>query len=130
MALLYHMTLGELIAFDMDIAQIQQAIDATSEKTEENIDWTKAWGKKYPILIKYQNTVNIPYYAKCINRMLNELKQEYSFGEQDAMLVLKDILYTVWKARKNGRQFKSLAGNLKHSVLVWLWFFIQYLPFV
>ena len=33
--------------------------------------------------------------------MLDELKQEYNFSEQDAMLVLKDILYNVWKNRKN-----------------------------
>ena len=32
--------------------------------------------------------------------MLDELKQEYYFSEQDAMLVLKDILYQVWKGRK------------------------------
>ena len=32
--------------------------------------------------------------------MLNELKEEYHYNEQDAMLVLKDILYQVWK-RKN-----------------------------
>ena len=33
--------------------------------------------------------------------MLDELKQEYQFTEQDAMLVLKDILYNVWKSRKD-----------------------------
>ena len=32
--------------------------------------------------------------------MLDELKQAYHFNEQDAMLVLKDILYHVWKTRK------------------------------
>ena len=33
--------------------------------------------------------------------MLDELKQEYQYGGQDAMLVLKDILYQTWKSRKN-----------------------------
>ena len=33
--------------------------------------------------------------------MLDELRQEDSYSEQDAMLVLKDILYTVWKSRKS-----------------------------
>ena len=34
--------------------------------------------------------------------MLDELQQEYGYDEQNAMLVLKDILYQVWKARKKG----------------------------
>lgn len=32
--------------------------------------------------------------------MLKELKQEYHYNERDAFLVLKDILYQVWKIRK------------------------------
>lgn len=32
--------------------------------------------------------------------MLEELRREYGFDEQDAMLVLKDILAQVWKSRK------------------------------
>ena len=31
--------------------------------------------------------------------MLNELEQEYHFNKQDAVLVLKDIMYNVWKKR-------------------------------
>lgn len=101
MAVLYHMTLDELIDFDMDMMEIQEAIDKTDEKIQEKINWTNAWGKKYPILLKYQTEVNIPNYARRIELMLDELKQEYQFTEQDAMLVLKDILYNVWKIRKN-----------------------------
>lgn len=101
MATLYKVSLDELIEFDMDIKEIQEVIDRTSEKTEEKIDWTNAWGKKYPILLKYQEEVNIPNYAYRINRMLDELKQQYQFNELDAMLVLKDILYHTWKERKS-----------------------------
>ncbi len=32
--------------------------------------------------------------------MLDELKEEYGFGELDAFLVLKDILGKLWKTRK------------------------------
>lgn len=99
MAVLYNMSLDVLIDFDIDIKEIQEAIDKTSEKTEEKIDWTNAWGKKYPILLKYKNTVNIPIYARKLNEMLEEIKNEYKFNEQDAMLILKDILYNVWKNR-------------------------------
>lgn len=102
MAVLYNVSLDELIDFDIDMKEIQEAIDKTSEEIEEKIDWTNAWGKKYPILLKYQTKVNIPNYAYRINIMLDELKQEHQFNEQDAMLVLKDILYNVWKNRKKG----------------------------
>ena len=100
MAMLYNMSLDELIHFDIDIKEIQEAIDRTSPEAEEKIDWTKAWGKKYPILMQYQAQVNVPNYARRIRSMLDELEQEYRFSEQDAMLVLKDILYQVWKNRK------------------------------
>ena len=99
MAMLYHVSLDELINFDIDIKEIQEVIDKTSKEVEEKINWTNAWGKRYPILLEYQANVNIPNYAHRINVMLDELKQEYQFNEQDAMLVLKDILYNVWKNR-------------------------------
>ena len=101
MAVLYHMSLDDLIDFDVELTEIQEAIERTSEKTEEKIDWTSAWGKKYPVLLSYRDKVNIPNYAYRINIMLDELEKEYGYGRQDAMLVLKDILYQVWKRRKN-----------------------------
>lgn len=99
MAVLYNVSLDELIDFDIDIKEIQETIDKTREEVEEKIDWTNAWGKKYPVLLKYQAEVNIANYAHRINIMLDELKQDYQFNEQDAMLVLKDILYSAWKSR-------------------------------
>lgn len=101
MAVLYNMSLDELIDFDIDIREIHEVISKTKEETEEKIDWTNAWGKKYPVLLNYPNKVNIPNYARRINELLDEIKREYQFNEQDAMLVLKDILYHVWKNRKN-----------------------------
>ena len=100
MAVLYHLSLDELINFDLDVKQVQDAIDNTSAETEAKINWTKKKKKKYPILLKYQESVNISNYARRLNMMLDELRQEYNFSEQDAMLVLKDILYNVWKIRK------------------------------
>ncbi len=58
-------------------------------------------GEKFPILVQYQQKVNTPNYVRRINIMIDELKQEYQYSEQDAMLVLKDILYQTWKKRKN-----------------------------
>ena len=89
MALLYHVSLDELIEFDVDVKEIQQIIDRTN-----------AWGKKYPILLSYQKEVNAANYATRLSMMLDELKKEYGYSELDALLVLKDILAKVWKSRK------------------------------
>ncbi len=101
MAILYKMSLDELIDFDIDEHEIQEAIQQTNPETEEKVNWTTVWGKKYPVLLQYQAKVNISDYARKIHMMLNQLEQEYQFSEQDAMLVLKDILYNVWKNRKS-----------------------------
>lgn len=100
MALLYNVSLDELIEFDVDVREIQQIIERTSEELEEKIDWTSAWGKKYPILLSYQREVNAANYAVRLSIMIDELKAEYGYSEQDAFLVLKDILAKVWKCRK------------------------------
>ena len=100
MALLYNVSLDELIEFDVDVREIQQIIERTSEELEEKIDWTSAWGKKYPILLSYQKEVNAANYAARLSIMIDELKAEYGYSEQDAFLGLKDILAKVWKCRK------------------------------
>lgn len=100
LATLYGVTLDELIEFDLDVSQVEEAIERSSEELEEKIDWTSAWAKKYPILAKYQGEVNIPLYARRIRQMLDELKAEHGYSELDAMLALKDILYGVWKQTK------------------------------
>ena len=102
MAVLYNISPDELTGFDVRLNEIQEIIEKTDEKVEEKVDWTSAWGKKYPVLIRYQQEVNIPDYARRIDGMLDELKREYRYSEQDAMLVLKDILYQTWKKRKTG----------------------------
>lgn len=99
LSVLYHTSLDDLIDFDIDIKEIQDIIDRTSEETEKKINWTTAWGKKYPILLQYQDKVNIPNYARRLDIMLDELEKEYHFNKQDAVLVLKDIMYNVWKKR-------------------------------
>lgn len=38
-------------------------------------------------------------YAEQLGRLLDNLKKEYGYGKLDAMLVLKDILASVWKKR-------------------------------
>ncbi len=100
LALLYRLSLDELIDFDMDVAEVHQAIERTSTALEEKNDWTKAWGKKYPILLTYRQQVEVEGYAAGLEELLEKLKQEYGYSELDAFLILKDILAAVWKQRK------------------------------
>lgn len=92
LANLYHVTMDELIDFDIDVKEIEQMIQNTSEKTEQKIDWTSVWGKKYPVLTTYQEKVEVDHYIVKIRELLDSLKNRYGYNDLDAMLVLKDIL--------------------------------------
>ncbi|MCI9142895.1 MAG: helix-turn-helix transcriptional regulator [Lachnospiraceae bacterium] len=100
LAVLYGLSLDELITFDLDIREIQEAIDRTSEEVTDKIDWTKAWSKKYPVLSRYQKEVDTTCYAAELDRLLKSLEKGYGYNELDSFLVLKDILASVWKGRK------------------------------
>ncbi len=84
-----------------DQNKIEDIIENMNEEKENKINWTNAWGKKYPVLIKYQEKVDIAKYASKIREMLTDLQKEYHYNELDSMLVLKDILYHEWKDNKN-----------------------------
>lgn len=101
---LYHLTLDELIDFDLEVQEVEEAIERSSEALNEKIDWTKAWGKKYPVLLQYPEKVNIDRYASQLNKLLEEMRGEYGYNELDAMLVLKDILARVWNHRKKTKK--------------------------
>lgn len=100
LATLYGLSLDELIEFDIDVKEIQEVIDKTSDEVSDKIDWTSIWSKKYPILATYQNEVEIDKYAAELNKLLDDLQKEYGYNEMNTFLVLKDILAIVWKSRK------------------------------
>ncbi len=97
LAVLYRMTLDELIEYDFDEQQAQQMIDSVSEEMQAKIDWNKVWSKKYPVLATYHEKVRIQDYAPPLREMLTQLRVDYGYNHTDAMLVLKDILARVWK---------------------------------
>lgn len=97
---LYHLTLDELIDFDIDQKEIEEAIENISDEKQQKIDWTSVWGKKYPVLTTYQKTVAISDYATKIQNLLDSLKMQYGYNDLDAMLVLKDILAHTWNSKK------------------------------
>ncbi len=73
LAVLYGLLLDELIEFDIEVKEIQEAIDRTSEE------------------------VDTSFYAARLDEMQSDLQKKYGYNELDAFLVLKDILAAVWK---------------------------------
>lgn len=108
LAVLYGLSLDELVEFDIDVKEIQEVIDRTSEQVSDKIDWTKAWSKKYPVLVQYQKEVETTCYKTELDKLLRDLEKKYGYNELDSFLVLKDILASVWKERQNSG--KSCCG--------------------
>ena len=100
MAILYNLSLDELISFDMDVKAIEDAIENTSEEAQNKVDWTKMWSKKYPVLATYQNTVNTSIYAEELGKLLCDLEKRYGYSRLDSLLVLKDILAHTWNKKR------------------------------
>ena len=100
LASIFKITIDNLVEFNVELNEIEQFIEKSDLKKDQQIDWTKAWSKKYPILATYQEQVEIDEYADNIKIMLAKLQQDYQLSYLDAMLVLKDILAQVWKNNK------------------------------
>lgn len=92
LSVLYHVSLDELVDFDIKVKEIEEIIEKTSEETQQKIDWTQMWAKKYPVLSSYQKEVKTEEYTAKLREMLNDLKHRYGYSDEDAFLVLKDIL--------------------------------------
>ena len=96
---LYHITLDELVELDLQVKEIQEVIEKTTEETQKKIDWTAMWAKKYPVLASYPQEVNLEDYVPGLKAMLARLEQDYHYNRQDAFLVLKDILAQIWNRK-------------------------------
>ncbi len=99
LAVLYKLSLDELVKFDIELSEIEKYIENSNEEINNKIDWTNVWSKKYPILKKYKKEVDIEEYIIKLNEMLFKLKKDYKYNDLDAFLVLKDILSIIWKDR-------------------------------
>ncbi len=88
MACLYHLSLDDLIEFDIDISDIEQVIENVSEEKQKSINWTDVWGKKYPVLTTYQQNVNIKKYSGKLKELLGSLQREYGYNDVDALLAV------------------------------------------
>ena len=101
LAVLYGLTLDELIEFDADVQEIQEVINKTTEETINKVDWTKVWAEKYPILARYQDEVDVAGYEEQLEKLLANVEREYGYNALDAFLVLKDILGQLWNKQAN-----------------------------
>lgn len=94
---LYHVSYDYLISEngrDMDITDMAALSD--------EIDWTSAWSKKYPILASYQKVKGMDAYREKIDALHDDMKLEFDLSELDTFLVLKDMLYQKYRAVKKG----------------------------
>lgn len=101
LAVLYGLTLDELIEFDADVQEIQEVISKTTEETVNKVDWTKLWAEKYPILAQYQEEVDVAAYEEQLQKLLSDMEKQYGYNALDAFLVLKDILGQLWNKHVN-----------------------------
>lgn len=86
------------VSYDYLISSSQISGDLTSiENIVDEIDWTSAWAKKYPILSTYQGINGINSYVEKISNIYEEFKGEFNLNDQDTVLILKDILYKKYK---------------------------------
>lgn len=92
LAVLYHLTLDELIDFNIEVKELKQVVRNTNEETSKQVDWTQLWAEKYPILSSYQQEVKTDDYVMPLKELLQKLSIEYGYSDLDSFLVLKDIL--------------------------------------
>lgn len=100
LASLYDVDLATLVDDDEVMDEIKTVMRNTTERNVEQVNWTKVWSKKYPVLGTYQEVVDVEKYGKEIRRMFEEIEHTYHYSKLDSMLVLKDILAQEWKKYK------------------------------
>lgn len=96
LAMLYGLTLDELIDFDLDVQELERVVRNTSEEVQQKVDWNKLWAEQYPVLASYQQEVDVDQYTPALRELLRKLSADHGYSELDAFLVLKDILAGLW----------------------------------
>ena len=96
LAMLYGLTLDELIDFDLDVQELERVVRNTSEEVQQKVDWNKLWAEQYPVLASYRKEVDVDQYTPGLRELLRKLSADHGYSELDAFLVLKDILAGLW----------------------------------
>ncbi len=100
LSFLYDVDLVTLVDDDQVMNEIKAVMRNTTEDNVEQVNWTKVWSKKYPVLGIYQEVVDVEKYGKVIREMFEDIEHTYHYSKLDSMLVLKDILAQEWKKYK------------------------------
>ena len=89
------------VSYDYLISDTPVGGDLTSiEMIVDEIDWTSAWSKKYPILASYEGIEGIHAYSEKISKIYDDFQNQFSLSKTDTVLVLKDMLYQKYKNAK------------------------------
>ena len=96
---LYQVTLDELVTFDLEVQELTEMIDRVSDEVVEKVDWTAVWAQKYPILARYPEEVETAPYLEALSGLLAQLAQDHGYSDEDALLVLKDILGKLYQEK-------------------------------
>ena len=83
----------------MDKKEIEKAVLETDEEAIAKTDWDAIWKKRYPILARYPDEVDVESYVPQLVEMVDRLQREQGYSRVDAFLVLKDILGHIYKRR-------------------------------
>lgn len=99
LAMLYRVTLDALIDFDIEAQELAEMTLSVPDEVAEKVDWTAVWAQKYPILARYPEEVETVPYLEALSRLLAQLAQDHGYSDEDAMLVLKDILGKLYQEK-------------------------------
>lgn len=99
LAMLYRVTLDALIDFDIEAQELAEMTLAVPDEVAEKVDWTAVWAQKYPILAHYPEEVETAPYPEALSGLLAQLAQDYGYSDEDALLVLKDILGKLYQEK-------------------------------
>lgn len=99
LAMLYRVTLDALIDFDIEAQELAEMTLSVPDEVAEKVDWTAVWAQKYPILARYPAEVETVPYLEALSGLLAQLAQDHGYSDEDALLVLKDILGKLYQEK-------------------------------
>ena len=99
LAMLYRVTLDALIDFDIEAQELAEMTLSVPDEVAEKVDWTAVWAQKYPILARYPKEVETVPYLEALSGLLAQLAQDHGYSDEDALLVLKDILGKLYQEK-------------------------------
>ena len=99
LAMLYRVTLDALIDFDIEAQELAEMTLSVPDEVAEKVDWTAVWAQKYPILARYPEEVETAPCLEALSGLLAQLAQDHGYSDEDALLVLKDILGKLYQEK-------------------------------